>query len=132
MLIFNYDLTGLLVSQDTADESPQEPGVYLVPAFATTTIPPELGQGLRARWNGDSWGIEEIPIPALPSYQEALTVLNTTYQKDVEAFNKAFSLAIMFDGATEEVKKTNIRARYAARKAEYSNDFAALRTQYGI
>jgi len=64
-------------------------------------------------------------------FNRLLSSVNADYQKDVEAFNKAFSLAIMFDGPTEEAKKTNIRAQYSARKVKYSADVAALRAQYG-
>ena len=67
----------------------------------------------------------------LPKFQDELAQLNNKYQEDVEAFNKAFSLAIMFDGITEEGKKANIRTLYAARKTKYVADLATLRTQYG-
>lgn len=62
--IFNYDAqTGEFINESTADESPLEPGVILVPAFATTTRPPETvahevaiftdGQWLvKADWRG--------------------------------------------------------------------------------
>lgn len=64
-------------------------------------------------------------------FSRLLSSVNADYQKDVESYNKAFSLAIMFDGATEEAKKTNIRAQYSARKVKYAADVAALRAQYG-
>lgn len=76
--------------------------------------------------------IFELPgEPSSQVFNRLLASLNADYQKDVDAFNKAFSLAIMFDGPTEEAKKANIRAQYTARKTKYAADVAALRAQYG-
>ena len=41
MQIYNYDAdTGIYTNEGVADESPLEPGVYLIPAHATTIEPP--------------------------------------------------------------------------------------------
>lgn len=72
------------------------------------------------------------PPPLIPTYQEELALLNKQYQEDVEAFNKAFSLAIMFDGVTEEAKKATIREQYAARKNKYVADLDILRIKHGV
>lgn len=75
--------------------------------------------------------IFELPGEAPESaFNRLLAVLNSDYQKDVDAFSKAFTLAVMFDGVSEEAKKVTIRAQYAARKAKYATDLAALRAQY--
>lgn len=72
------------------------------------------------------------PPARIPTYQEELLVLNEDYQKDVEAFNKAFSLAILFDGVTEEAKKASIREQYNNRKQKYVSDMTALKTKHGV
>lgn len=59
--------TGLYLGAYQADESPLEPGVYLVPAHATENPPPPCEAGERAVWAGDAWRVETIPIdPVLP------------------------------------------------------------------
>lgn len=56
MQIWHYHhQTGELVSDGLADESPLEPGTYLVPAHATTVKPPEPRTGEARVWNGDEW-----------------------------------------------------------------------------
>lgn len=75
--------------------------------------------------------IFELPGEAPESaFNRLLAVLNAEYQKDVDAFSKAFTLAVMFDGPAEEAKKATIRAQYSERKTKYATDLAALRAQY--
>ena len=63
MLIYHYDTDQVYVGQSTADESPLEPGVFLIPANATATSVPSYTDGQRAVWNGSFWDIEDIPEP---------------------------------------------------------------------
>lgn len=65
MNIYNYDADGFFVGESEADESPLEPGVYLVPSLATATVPPTIGEGLRAKFNGETW--DTLPIPVQPA-----------------------------------------------------------------
>ena len=52
--IYNYDpITRIFTGASEADESPLEPGVYLIPAHATTTAPPKPKKGQVARWRVD-------------------------------------------------------------------------------
>jgi hypothetical protein len=59
--------TGHLISLTDADQSPLEPGVFLVPAAATAKLPPEFDPAtqLAIFANGD-WRIEPIPVPPAP------------------------------------------------------------------
>ena len=86
---------------------------------------PDAPQDARQVWDFPGWGAVLVP------FNDALSAVNAEYQKDVDSLNKAFSLAIMFDGPSEEPKKANIRAQYSARKTKYAADLAALREQYG-
>lgn len=59
---YQYDYAGLLVGETEADESPLEPGVYLVPARCTLTPPPaEVPEGKWPRWTGKSWALVNKP-----------------------------------------------------------------------
>lgn len=44
-----------------ADESPLEPGVYLMPAGTIDVDPPSIPEGQRARWNEGEWVFEDDP-----------------------------------------------------------------------
>lgn len=67
-----------------------------------------------------------------PTYQQELAQLNTTYQADVDTFLRAFSLAYLADGTSQDAKQAAIRAQYYARKTQYTTDLAALKAQYGV
>lgn len=47
-----------------ADESPLEPGVYLIPGGAIDVPPPEVPVGKVALWEGVSWKFEDARAPA--------------------------------------------------------------------
>lgn len=53
---YQYDVAGLYQGETEADESPLEPGVFLLPARCTFTPPPEQVPDDRwPRWNGVAW-----------------------------------------------------------------------------
>lgn len=60
--------TGALVGTGVADESPLEPGVFLLPANATFTPPPAVPPGQRAIFDPafGVWELEAIPQPPEP------------------------------------------------------------------
>jgi hypothetical protein len=51
---------GYFVFPVEADESPLEPGVFLIPARAIDVLPPQVPAGKMARWAGE-WVFEDIP-----------------------------------------------------------------------
>ena len=58
MQIYNYDpTTREYLGKGLADESPLEPGVYLIPANATATPAPALNHGEAAIFDGDNWRV---------------------------------------------------------------------------
>jgi hypothetical protein len=64
MDIFHYHPdTGIYLGQGVADESPLEPGVWLIPAHATELEPPQPSKGKQIAWSGDSWDVQPIPEP---------------------------------------------------------------------
>ena len=55
--VYQYDLAGIYLGETLADESPLEPGVWLIPAHCTEIAPPEITETQWPRWNGSSWGM---------------------------------------------------------------------------
>jgi len=60
--VIQLDDDGYFAGLTTADESPLEPGVFLMPAGAVDAPAPAVPEGQRAKWNG-SWVFEDIPQP---------------------------------------------------------------------
>jgi hypothetical protein len=58
--------TGVFVGVNFAQESPLEPGVFLLPAGATFVEPPQVSDNQQAVWLGDSWGVQDILAPEPP------------------------------------------------------------------
>jgi hypothetical protein len=64
MNIYHYHPeTGLYLGQGVADPSPLEPGVWLIPAHATSTEPPAVEDGEQTVWLDDAWTVQPIPEP---------------------------------------------------------------------
>lgn len=64
MLVYHFDqVTGQHVGMSDADASPLEPGVYLIPAFATDKKPPVAPEGKFASFDGSKWALRDIPTP---------------------------------------------------------------------
>ena len=62
-LAYQYDFAGLYTGITEADESPLEPGVYLLPERATFVAPPdEWPEDKWPRFNGYSWKLSTKPI----------------------------------------------------------------------
>jgi hypothetical protein len=53
--VYQTNHLGILVGPVTADESPLEPGVYLIPGGCVETPPPAIAEHKVAWWNGQAW-----------------------------------------------------------------------------
>jgi hypothetical protein len=60
--VIQLDTAGYFVGFATADESPLEPGVLLIPGGCIEAPTPAVPDGQRAKWNGE-WVFEDIPQP---------------------------------------------------------------------
>lgn len=68
MNAYQFDRAGLLQGITEADESPLEPGVYLLPARCTLTPPPaDVPDDKWPRWNGAAWSLVNRPQPDAPA-----------------------------------------------------------------
>jgi len=59
--VIQLDADGYFVGLTVADESPLEPGVYLMPAGTIDAPVPDIPEGQRAKWDGSDWLYEDIP-----------------------------------------------------------------------
>lgn len=55
MKVYQTDSRGFYVGEATADRSPLEEGVWLIPGGCVTVAPPEPQEGKRARWVNGQW-----------------------------------------------------------------------------
>lgn len=60
--VIQLDADGYFANTTVADESPLEPGVYLLPGGAVDAPAPEVPEGKRAKWVGE-WVYEDAPVP---------------------------------------------------------------------
>lgn len=61
-IVSQLDANGYFVAPVVADESPLEPGVFLLPGGAVDVAPPAIPDGMLARWVGQ-WVFESLPEP---------------------------------------------------------------------
>lgn len=67
MNIYHYIAdSGIFYSEGIADESPLEPGVFLIPAHATTVAPPVVADPEIAVFKDGAWSVEVLPPPPEP------------------------------------------------------------------
>ena len=75
MKIFHYDpKTGVFVAPGLADESPLEPGVFLVPAHATDIAPPNVAENEIAVFADGNWGTVTVAPPDPPAQPTAAEI----------------------------------------------------------
>jgi hypothetical protein len=64
MDIYSYHpVTGDFLGATKADPNPIVPGDWLIPAFATATVPPVVAEGEVIIWNGEAWSVQLQPPP---------------------------------------------------------------------
>ena len=66
--------TGVFIGVEFAQESPLEPGVFLLPRSSTFDEPPKVASGKQAVWNGETWGVQDTPPPPEPPAPEQETL----------------------------------------------------------
>ena len=63
-MIYHYNETsGAYLGASEARESPLEPGIWLIPAKATTTAPPAEVDPFSLVWDGKAWKAAPEPEP---------------------------------------------------------------------
>jgi hypothetical protein len=64
--VSQIDDQGRFIGSTTADQSPREPGVFLLPAGSVDAPPPNVPPGMFAQWNGSSFDLIAEPAPEHP------------------------------------------------------------------
>lgn len=80
--VCQLDAAGYFTGLTVADESPLEPGVFLLPGGSIDVPPPSVPAGQRAKWNG-SWVFENLPQP-VPEHETELENLTYSEKRMVE------------------------------------------------
>jgi hypothetical protein len=84
-LVSQLDENNYFVGVTVADESPLEPGVFLIPGGAIDVDPPSIPKNKVARWN-NGWEFEEILIVSEPENE---TISEIT-KEELEKLKKEF------------------------------------------
>jgi len=118
--VIQLDADGYFVGLTTADESPLEPGVFLIPAGAIDAPTPNVPEGQRAKWNGQ-WVFEDIPQPEPepeppePTPEEKAEALRMEKQYAYQTESDPLFFKWQRGEATEQAwldKVAEIKARY--------------------
>lgn len=120
MNVYNYHpISGALLSESTADESPLEPGVFLIPAYATMEVPPVCSETQQLIFSGGAWFVEETPqiVPepeTLPAEVKAMVWGRIKAERD----RRSELGGCIVDGRWYDIdQKSAIRYKYMADKA---------------
>ena len=120
MEIFNYDENGFFTTESTADESPLEEGVYLIPANATIVKPPEYKEGFDIKFNIELNDFEYVEIK--PIIEEEIEIVEPTEEEiiaqkvqEAKAYlaSTDFKMTVDYYGTlteAEQVQLTQLRA----------------------
>lgn len=84
--VYQFNHSGLYVGKTTADESPRQPGVFLMPSNSTEESPPEnWDDSVWPRFNGKTWDL--IPKPKLNLEQTPEQKLAEFLQNNPDVMN---------------------------------------------
>lgn len=96
-IVYQTDATGRFLGETLADQSPLEPGVYLIPAGCVEVAPPVPLAGHVAIWQGAAWAQVELQAPEVPPPPSGPVALNKTqwsFLLDVTGFRGAVDAAL--------------------------------------
>ena len=155
MQIWHYQAdTGLLLGTSTADRSPMEPGVWLIPAFATTAPPPAPDEGHEVAYVDGDWvqrpllpEPEPEPVPEAPppgpvtdvafwQFMLAAASLNIVTLAEAEAAVDTRAMPALFAATLDQLpepQRTMARIKYKGiTRVVRGDDLFALMVAAGI
>ena len=71
--VIQLDSNGYAIGFSIADESPLEPGAYLIPKNCVDAELPTIPEAKLAKWTGDQFVLEDIPVIIEQTTQQELT-----------------------------------------------------------
>ena len=95
MKIYNYNNEGYFIGESEADESPLEPGVFLIPANATEIEPPTIEQGFVPVFNGTEWEMKDISLQQAEPLKEPTVEENKTQAQSLQEQMDTLSLQML-------------------------------------
>lgn len=135
-IVYQLDENGVLVGEALADESPLEPGVFIIPGGCVEIEPPPYVEGKLRVFVGNEWHYqdlpqqEEEPEPPLPSLADLrsakILVLNAKCQAIADQITSAYP---DFEKLTWEDQRREATAWQAnsAVPTPYIDSLAAIR-----
>lgn len=69
--VYQYAENGIFVGTDYAQESPLEPGVFLLPRNSTLVAPPAIPEGFFLVWDKESENWNSLPFEQLPIQEDS-------------------------------------------------------------
>ncbi len=103
----------------TADESPLEPGVFLLPAGAVDVDPPRVPEGKRAKYNGTGFDLEEAPAVPQPQPEPPLPDEREMVRRARAVAFRDEADPIFFKAQREEATMADWRAKVAEIRDRY-------------
>lgn len=127
--VSQLDADGYFAGATFADESPLEPGVFLIPGGAIDAPVPSVPEGKRAKWVGE-WVFEDVPQPEphpepepVPLHPKKLTSLEF-----LDLFTEPEQLTI----ATAAMQSPQVKLWYDRTLAAMFITLADPRTEAGL
>lgn len=123
MQVYQTDQNGIYLGPVEADESPLEPGVFLIPAGCIEEAPPPIPSGSIARHVGGAWQIEDMPdaqdvpgftLPPTPEQVQAGLRAAVTAECDRRIAGRFFFQGVRFDFDADSRQKISGGAQWAA------------------
>lgn len=109
--VLQLNENGYYIGKTEANESPLEPGVFLIPALAIDEVEPVIPDNHLAKWNGSGWDFEEIPAPKEDTLPE-ITPEQELQHKIGEAYSYAFEYISNFADGLGMVKIKDLKDTY--------------------
>lgn len=107
--VYQTDFDGYYVGPTLADESPLEPGVYLIPGGAIEQVPPSLSNGQRARWVNGAWTVEIAPPPPEPPVPTPAEVRQQILDGITAERNRRMRSVVWFEGKPYDVDDASLQ-----------------------